>query len=113
MGGSKGLYLEESDEPCFAESRDLYLEEPEPELALMTAEEGPTERDNGFGGVCANGLGPKGLEFEGSAPKDDALECRDPEDATRGVTTLAAAALDGLGLDGPPVGGLPSKTDAL
>lgn len=127
IGGSENLYLEEPDESCFAEPLNLYLEEPEPELALVTAGEGLAECSNGFGGVCANGLGPKGLIFEGSAPKDVALE-RDPEDATREVPTLAAAALDGSGLDdscldgpalvgscldGPPIGGLVSRTDAL
>lgn len=129
MGGSKGLYLEEPDESRFAESRDLYLKEPEPELALITAGGELAEGDNGFGGVCANGLGPKGLPLErsapkdgvlgskglpleGCAPKDGALE-RDPEDATREVPTLADAALDGSGLGGPPIGDLASKTDAL
>jgi hypothetical protein len=132
IGGSENLYLEEPDESYFAEPLNLYLEEPEPELALVTAGEGLAECSNGFGGVCANGLGPKGLIFEGSAPKDVALE-RDPEDATREVPTLAAAALNGSGLDGPgldgsglngsglddscldgpPIGGLASRTDAL
>lgn len=117
IGGSESLYLEEPDASCFAEDRDLYLEEPEPELALVTAGEGLAECGNGFGGVCANGLGPKGLVFEGSAPKDGALE-RDEEDATREVSTLAAVALDGSGLDGSgldglPIGGLASRTDAL
>lgn len=118
MGDSEGLYLEEADESCFTESRDLYLEEPEPELALITAGEEPAECDNGFGGMCSyglgpKGLGPKGLVFEGSAPKDDALECRDPEDATREAATLAAVDLGGSSLDGPSIGGLPCKTDAL
>ncbi|KAL7895139.1 hypothetical protein HDV63DRAFT_406622 [Trichoderma sp. SZMC 28014] len=112
MGGSEGLYLEEPDESRFAESRDLYLEEPEPELSLITGGGELTECDSGLEGVCAGDLGPKGLPLKGSAPKDGALEC-DPEDATREVPTLAAAALDGTGHGGPPIGDLASKTDVL
>jgi hypothetical protein len=116
MRGSEGLYL---DELCFTELRDLYLEKPEPEFPVTPAGEESAERDNGFGGLYANGLGPKGLGpeglvFEGSAPPDDALERLDPADSTREVANLApAAVLDGSAPEGPPVGGLASKTDAL
>lgn len=123
MGDAEGLNLEEPDESNLAESRDLYLEAPEPEVAVTPAEEGPAECDNGFEGEYADGLvsrglefegpAPKGLVFEGPAPKDGALERPDPEDATCEVATLSAAALDGSALEGPSVDGSASKTDAL
>ncbi|KAL6890924.1 hypothetical protein GGI43DRAFT_210286 [Trichoderma evansii] len=119
MGNSEGLNPKELEESNFRGSRGLNFGDAtleclaRAELAVTSAGEGPAVFDNGFGGVCIDGLVPKGLVVEDPAPKDGALGCPGPEDATREAATLLAAALKGSAVDGPPVDGPASKTDAL
>ncbi|KAL7918486.1 hypothetical protein ACQKWADRAFT_316491 [Trichoderma austrokoningii] len=146
MGTPKGRYPDEPGESEFAGfrgPRGRYLEEAEPARATAFAEKGPAECGGGcFGGVYFDGSAPKedalvcldpedatreidpedatreiaplaAIALDGSAPKDDALVCLDLEDATREIAPLAAAAPDDSALEGPPIGGLASKTDAL
>lgn len=119
MGDSEGLNLDEPGESYLGESRGLDFGDATleclamAELAVTSAGEGRAVCDNGFECACVDSPDPKRLIREDSAPTDDCLECPDPEDATRELATLVAAALEGAVVEGPPKDGLPSKTDAL